>query len=196
MATGAAGDVINAAGDHFVPQAPADSDDAATKKTKQEALDAYNKQAKAEPLAVKLADSVGQTQIAMNILWTLLTGFLVMFMQAGFAMVEIGFCRAKNAAHIIMTNLMIYPLGAIGFLDSGLWHHVRKPCRFKDRWPRDPRWLATLNGPEFKIAGFGIASWNTPFLSGNMYDVGIYTMFLFQMVFMDTTATIPTGASR
>ena len=192
--TGAAADVIDGGGNHFVPQAPADSDDAATKKSKQEALDAYNKQAKAEPLAVKLADSVGQTQIAMNILWTLLTGFLVMFMQAGFAMVEIGFCRAKNAAHIVMTNLMIYPLGALGFWLAGFGIMFGSLAASKVGGPATLGGLATLNGPEFKLGGFGIAGWNTPFLSKNMYDVGIYTLFLFQMVFMDTTATIPTGA--
>ena len=192
--TGAAGDIIDAGGNHFVPQAPSDSDDAATKKTKQDALDAYNKQAKNEPLAVKLADSVGQTQIAMNILWTLITGFLVMFMQAGFAMVEIGFCRAKNAAHIIMTNIMIYPLGALGFWIAGFGIMFGSLAASKIGGPPTLGGLATLNGPEFKIGGFGIASWNSPFLSNNLYDVGIYTMFLFQMVFMDTTATIPTGA--
>ena len=42
-------------------------------------------------------DTVGHNKIAINFVWTLLAGFLVMFMQAGFAMVETGFCRAKNA---------------------------------------------------------------------------------------------------
>ena len=45
----------------------------------------------------------------------MVTGFLVMFMQAGFAMVETGMCRAKNAAHTIAMNFMIYPLGCLGF---------------------------------------------------------------------------------
>jgi len=192
--TGAAGDVIDAGGNSFVPASPADSDDATTKKTKQAALDDYNKQAKAEPLAAKLADSVGQTQIAANIMWTLVTGFLVMFMQAGFAMVEVGFCRAKNAAHIIMTNLMIYPLGAIGFWIAGFGIMFGSLAASGIGGPASLGGLNVLKGPEFSIAGFGIASWNTPLLSGNLYDVGVYTMFLFQMVFMDTTATIPTGA--
>jgi Amt family ammonium transporter len=192
--TGNAASVIDASGTNFVPPSPSDSDDAATKKSKQDALDAYNKQAKAEPLAVKLADGVGQTQIAANIMWTLITGFLVMFMQAGFAMVEVGFCRAKNAAHVIMTNLMIYPLGALGFWIAGFGIMFGSLAASKIGGPAGLGGLNVLNGPELKIGGFGIASWNTPFLSGNMYDVGVYTMFLFQMVFMDTTATIPTGA--
>ena len=143
---------------------------------------------------MKLADGVGQTQIALNIVWTLITGFLVMFMQAGFAMVDVGFCRAKNAAHVIMTNLMIYPLGALGFWIAGFGIMFGSLAASKIGGPATLGGLNVLAGPEFKIGGFGIAGWNTPFLSGNMYDVGVYTMFLFQMVFMDTTATIPTGA--
>ena len=54
------------------------------------AFDDYTAQAKAEPLAVKMADAVGHNRISINFVWTLVTGFLVMFMQAGFALVETG----------------------------------------------------------------------------------------------------------
>ena len=60
---------------------------------------------------VTLADvvnQVGQNRIAVNFVWTLVTGFLVMFMQAGFAIVETGLCRAKNANHTMMMNFMVY----------------------------------------------------------------------------------------
>ena len=50
-------------------------------------------------------DTVGHNKIAINFVWTLLAGFLVMFMQAGFAMVETGFTRAKNAAHTMSHEL-------------------------------------------------------------------------------------------
>ena len=43
-----------------------------------------------------VANQVGQNKIGINITWTLITGFLVMFMQAGFAMVEAGPCRVKT----------------------------------------------------------------------------------------------------
>ena len=65
----------------------------------------------------------------MSMVGLLLAGFLVMFMQAGFAMVETGLCRAKNAAHTISMNLMIYALGCLGFwaygfaLGWGNWDH-------------------------------------------------------------------------
>ena len=63
-----------------------------------------------EPLAVKLADVIGHNKVALNIAWTLLCGFLVMFMQTGFAMVETGFTRAKNASHTMAMNIMIFCL--------------------------------------------------------------------------------------
>ena len=50
-----------------------------------------------------------------NILWTLIAAFLVFFMQAGFAMVESGFTRAKNVCNILMKNLMDISLGSIIF---------------------------------------------------------------------------------
>ena len=46
-----------------------------------------------------LANTTGHLAVAINFSWLLITGFLVLFMQVGFAMVETGFCRAKNAAH-------------------------------------------------------------------------------------------------
>ena len=58
-------------------------------------------------------------QQALNIAWTLLAAFLVFFMQAGFAMVETGFTRAKNAGNIIMKNLMDFSIGSFVFFIVG-----------------------------------------------------------------------------
>ena len=68
-----------------------------------------------EPLAAKVADVVGKNRIAINVVWTLVCGFLVMFMQAGFAMAETGFTRAKNAGHTMAMNFMVYVLGMLGY---------------------------------------------------------------------------------
>jgi hypothetical protein len=68
---------------------------------------------------VKLADNVGHNRVSINFMWTLVTGFLVMFMQAGFALVETGLCRAKNAGHTMAMNFMIYPMGMLGFYLCG-----------------------------------------------------------------------------
>ena len=52
-----------------------------------------------KPVLAEIMDAVGHNKISINIVWTLITGYLVMFMQLGFALVETGFTRAKNAAH-------------------------------------------------------------------------------------------------
>src|SRR3954451_23489522 len=57
---------------------------------------------------------------ATNIIWLLLCGFLAMFMQAGFALVETGLCRKKNAAHVMAMNFLVYSIGIIGFWAIGL----------------------------------------------------------------------------
>src|SRR6266478_4846625 len=74
-----------------------DTNKVAAYKDAKKAFDDYTARAKLEPLPVKLSDSVGHNRVAINFVWTLVTGFLVMFMQAGFALVETGLCRAKNA---------------------------------------------------------------------------------------------------
>jgi Amt family ammonium transporter len=159
------------------------------------AADDYAAQAKAEPLAAKLADAVGHNRISINFVWTLVTGFLVMFMQAGFALVETGLCRAKNAAHTMTMNMLIYPLGMLGFwvcgfafmfggIGTGPGAGTLGACSSLNH---EVTW--TLFGKPFGIIGL-----KGFFLSGDTYDVGLFCLFLFQMVFMDTTATIPTGA--
>ena len=62
-----------------------------------------------------VANQVGQNKIAINFVWTLVTGFLVMFMQAGFAMVEAGLCRVKNANHTYMMNFFVYTCGLFAY---------------------------------------------------------------------------------
>jgi ammonium transporter, Amt family len=145
-----------------------------------------------EPLAAKVADGVGHNRVAINIVWTLVCGFLVMFMQAGFAMAETGFTRAKNAGHTMAMNFMVYALGMLGFWLCGFALQMGGAGPFATLGGG-----ATLNG-EFVIhlfgKEFGLFGTKGFFLSGEAYDVAAFSMFLFQMVFMDTTATIPTGS--
>ncbi len=129
--TGTIGDLGGSGGSYTYPtfqvNAPAelsaddkkDTNKVAAYNDAKKAFDDYTAQAKAEPLAVKLADAVGHNRVAINFVWTLVTGFLVMFMQAGFALVETGLCRAKNAAHTMTMNFMIYPMGMLGFWVCG-----------------------------------------------------------------------------
>ena len=72
-----------------------------------------------KPTLEEIAASSGHNKIAINIMWTLLAGFLVMFMQAGFAMVETGFTQKKNVAHTMAMNFMVYGIGMLGFWICG-----------------------------------------------------------------------------
>lgn len=139
-----------------------------------------------------LADAEGQNRVAINTVWLLVCGFLVMFMQAGFALVETGFTRAKNAVHTMTMNLCIYFIGLIGFWAVGfaLMYGAASANG------ANLGGLSTLNANNVvAIPGLGsLFATNGFFLSGNNYDVGVCAVFLFQAVFMDTTATIPTGA--
>ena len=144
-----------------------------------------------QPTVDEVAAQAGHNKVSINMVWLLICGFLVMFMQAGFAMVESGLTRAKNAAHTMSMNMMVYALGMIGFFISGfaiMFGGVGS--------------LGTLGGfsglaNEFTINlfghTFGLIGTKGFFLAGS-YDVAVFGLFLFQMVFMDTTATIPTGS--
>ncbi len=66
-----------------------------------------------------VAQSASHGIYSVNFVWTLVAGFLVMFMQAGFALVETGLIRAKNAAHTMSMNFMVYGIGMIGFFICG-----------------------------------------------------------------------------
>ena len=73
----------------------------------------------AKQTAADLYDRIAHNMFSINMVWAMVAGFLVMFMQAGFAMVETGLCRAKNAANMMSMNLMIYAFGCIGFWAYG-----------------------------------------------------------------------------
>ena len=139
-----------------------------------------------------VANQVGQNKIAANFIWTLITGFLVMFMQAGFAMVESGLCRAKNANHTYMMNFFVYTCGLFAYWLLGFAIQMGGAAGNSNLGG-----LNSLTG-EHSLSLFG-KTWGLfasagMFLSGHTYDVGVMVIFLFEMVFMDTALTIVTGA--
>ena len=146
-------------------------------------------------VGLTLADTlnqVGQNKVAINFVWTLITGFLVMFMQAGFAAVETGLCRAKNANHTIMMNFMVYGIGLFAYWVCGFALQMGGAAGASSLGGAAP-----LSG-EFALhlAGKTWGLWGTHgfFLTqGGTYDVAVMVLFLFEMVFMDTAATIVTG---
>src|SRR3989442_1337126 len=145
-----------------------------------------------KPTLAEVADAVGHNRVAINIMWTLITGFLVMFMQAGFALVETGFTRAKNVAHTMMMNFMVYAIGMTGYWIMGFalqMGGVGPISTLGGTGVLDGEFTISLLGKDFGL--FGTKGF---FLAGSTYDVAVFALFLFQMVFMDTAATIPTGA--
>src|SRR6266513_2069912 len=141
-----------------------------------------------------LANQVGQNKIAINFVWTLVTGFLVMFMQAGFAIVETGLCRAKNANHTMMMNFTVYGVGMLAYWLIGftiLMGGVGAVANLGGTPPLNSEFTITLFGK-----AFGLFGTNGFFLvHKGTYDVAVVVLFLFQMVFMDTTTTIVTGSA-
>lgn len=139
----------------------------------------------------ELASQLAALESSLNLAWMLLCGFLVMIMQAGFALVETGLVRAKNAAHTMGMNFLVYSIGILGFWAVGFGLQMGGVGA-----------LGTLGGDatlnrEFvvTIAGhpFGLFGTKGFFLPPHVLTSGVAATFLFQMMFMDTTATIPTG---
>jgi Amt family ammonium transporter len=141
-----------------------------------------------------LANQAGQNRVAINFVWTLITGFLVMFMQAGFALVETGLCRAKNANHTMMMNFMVYGAGMLAYWLIGFAIQMGGVGALGTLGS-----TPVLNG-EFAITLFGktFGLWGQNgimLMHKGTYDVAVMVMFLFQMVFMDTALTIVTGTA-
>lgn len=107
-------------------------------------------------------------QNRLNIVWTCIAAFLVFLMQAGFALLEIGFTRAKNSINIIMKNLMDFSIGSLGFYAIGFSLMFGVYNGFSGNW-------------EFGISTKDGESWT-------------YTFLIFQTVFAATAATIVSGA--
>ncbi len=123
-----------------------------------------------DPVTAAVEAAKEEMQMNLNIVWTCVAAFLVFFMQAGFAMVEAGFTRAKNAVNILMKNLMDFSIGTIAFFVVGF------------------SLMFGANKGLFGWDGFGLtgvegdpAAWN-------------WTFMIFQTVFAGTAATIVSGA--
>src|SRR5260370_5852485 len=129
---------------------------------------------------------------SLNLAWLLIAGFLVMFMQLGFAMVETGFTRSKNAVNTMAMNLIIYPIGIIGFWLTGYGFMMGGVAHFPSLG------MAAIGHRELSITigahSYGLLGFSKFALLNVNRDPASLGMFLFSLVFMDTAATIPTGA--
>lgn len=153
-------------------------------------------------------DPTADLAVGINILWMILCGFIVFFMQAGFALVETGFSRTKNAAHTMMMNMMVFCIGAFGYWLTGFafqfgavnfaYDPVTTTGAVAGAWAHSPTTLGDLGGllatPLISFGQAGILGGSGFMLLGVGTNVGLLAFFLFEMVFMDTAATIPTGS--
>ncbi|MCI5144131.1 MAG: ammonium transporter [Candidatus Electrothrix sp. AR3] len=124
-----------------------------------------------EPTTLSNAEAVKGIQTNLDYVWTLIAAALVFFMQAGFAMVEAGFTRAKNAINIMMKNLMDFSMGSLFFWAIGF-------------------------GLMFGTSGTGWFGTDGFFLSDFSVDGDpwVLAFWMFQCVFAATAATIVSGA--
>ena len=138
-----------------------------------------------------VATTANKGYYGANYAWIMITGFMVFFFQCGFAMVETGFCRGKNAAHTMTMNFMVFLVGAIGYFLVGFAIQFGGSGGAAGLGTGGVALDSMLSIPGLG----GIMGYKGFMLSGaGIYDPGIYALFFFQMVFMDTTVTIPTGA--
>ena len=123
-----------------------------------------------------------------SLLWVVIGAMLVIFMQAGFALVETGFCRAKHAAHVVSTNFAIFGLGFIAFFFVGF------PLAFGG-FSYAPMGLEAPIGDALLGSGNWVFLWKGGWaLSGGGITPALLGFFLYMVAFMDTVATIPTGS--
>ena len=137
-----------------------------------------------------LATALSQTQSALNLAWVLFAGFLIMFMQCGFAMVETGLTRAKNAAHTMAMNFLVYSVGILAFWSIGFGLQmggVGALTTFGGDATLSRELTVSLLGKEHGI--FGLSGFMLP---PAKLTPPVAATFLFQMMFMDTACTIPT----
>ncbi|MDL1982941.1 MAG: ammonium transporter [Deltaproteobacteria bacterium] len=115
--------------------------------------------------------AIDLVQAHADYVWTMVAAALVFFMQAGFALVEAGFTRAKNAVNIMMKNLMDFSVGSLAFwaIGFGLMFGVSKSG-----------WLGT--------SGFFLSDFSPD------GDPWVLAFWMFQVVFAATAATIVSGA--
>jgi ammonium transporter, Amt family len=190
-ATGDRTSAVDAAGNPFVVPEPTDKT-APDYVQNKKAFDDYQAQAAKEPLAVKLADSVGHTRVGTNFAWTLNTGYLVLFMQAGFALLTCGLVRKKNAAHLMMLNFAAYVFAFLAYYAVG--YAFQFGAVAINAAPTNLGGVPTLNHFLIGSGQWGFVGGKGFFLVGPAYDSGSNCLTLFEVVFMETAGYIIVGA--
>lgn len=144
-----------------------------------------------DPAVVSPAAAAGPTtaelKVALDTLWVVIAAFLVFFMNAGFGMLETGFCREKNAVNVLAKNLIVFGLSTIAFWAIG----------FSIMFSDGNEFMGSLGGLFLTGADNSPATgdaYKGIFSSLNWTGVPLEAKFLFQLVFAGTAATIVSGA--
>jgi len=134
----------------------------------------------------KVTQDLQSLRVGLDTLWVCVAAFLVFFMNAGFCMLETGFCRQKNAVNVLSKNLIVFALSTLAFWAIGFG------LMFGD------------GNPFFGINGWFLAGADNSPVTGDAYQgvfsalnwtgVPLTAKFLFQLVFAGTAATIVSGA--
>jgi ammonium transporter, Amt family len=191
ITTGDKNSATDAAGNPFVVPEPTDKSAPDYPQAKK-AFDDYQSQSAREPLAVKLADDVGHVRISTNFSWTLLTGYLVLFMQAGFALLTCGLVRKKNAGHLMMLNFAAYVFAFLAYYAIG--YAFQFGAVAINAAPTNLGGTPTLNHFLIGSGQWGFLGGKGFFLTGPAYDAGSNCLTLFEVVFMETAGYIIVGA--
>jgi ammonium transporter, Amt family len=132
----------------------------------------WNTAVSAQTTEIAAAD----VQSALNTIWVLIAAILVIFMNAGFAMLETGFCRQKNAVNVLSKNLIVFALSTISFWATGF-----------------SLMFANIDNGFIGAGGWFLSS-NDGATYGGAGNLPVAVFFLFQVAFAGTAATIVSGA--
>ena len=141
----------------------------------------------APPDAAKVAQDVKDLRVGLDTIWVMIAGMLVIFMNAGFCMLEAGMCRQKNAVNVLAKNLIVFALSTIAFWIMGFG------LMFSD----GNGFIGTSGG--FLLSGADNSPAMTTDYKGifgslNWTGVPLAAKFFFQLAFAGTAATIVSGA--
>jgi ammonium transporter, Amt family len=131
--------------------------------------------------------AIDATKVGMDTMWTLVTAFLVFFMNLGFALVESGLCRAKNCTNILFKNYIVFAVSSVAFLLLGFGLMFGDGNSFigtSGLWFAGGADNSPLTGELYK----GVYS------ALNWTGIPLWAKFFFQLVFAGTAATIVSGA--
>jgi Amt family ammonium transporter len=152
----------------------------------------------ADITSTAMLSALSDIRVGMDTVWVLVTGMLIFWMNAGFALVESGLCQAKNATNILAKNFIVFAASTISFWVIG-WGLM-----FGDGTPfvgMSGLWFVSGvdNSPALGASYASMNPFSTTVYDGvygalNWTPVPLWAKFFFQLVFAGTAATIVSGA--